>query len=191
MQRYSDQPATTRPTRQASVKYSHRYLGMERLRSPGSKPRATLNGSLCEVHKIGMWTMKSGEEPVQDRCESEELLVHVGRIHNACTLCKRLLPAHSATAPPQTHHTIATAVHHYEMELFRHRSGFLHHTAVSQASACDRVPTFAHALCRRWHLHGPHALPCRVCRVSRAVSILLCWPPHVPWRHTTVSHKEG
>ena len=47
------------------------------------------------------------------------------------------------------------------MELFRHRSGFLHHTAVSHASACDRVPTFAHALCRPWHLHGPHALPCR------------------------------
>ena len=64
--------------------------------------------------------------------------------------------------PTPTQHTTAHTDHHYcKMELFRHRFGFLHHTAVSQASPCDRVPTFAHALCRPWHLHGSHALPCR------------------------------
>lgn len=63
------------------------------------------------------------------------------------------------------------------MELFRHRFGFLHHTAVSQASACDRVPAFAHALCRPWHLHGSHALPCRcvcVCFESVVRSVCFC-----------------
>ena len=48
------------------------------------------------------------------------------------------------------------------MEMFRHRFWVpASHCRATEALPCDRVPTFAHALCRPWHLHGSHALPCR------------------------------
>ena len=61
--------------------------------------------------------------------------------------------AHSDTVLPQTHRTIATAFYQRKMELFRHRFGFLHHTAVPQrpwlVTACrpSLMPSPARGIC--------------------------------------------